>query len=311
VIARIPHGNGTRVLAIGPTADARLVLRALRGAVDDYLDESDLDREIHSALARWNREQSARAAQHSRLIAVLAPSGGSGSSTLAVNIATVLARRHQSSLLIDLKLEAGDLADHLNLRPEYTLADSGRNLERMDEVMFERTLTRHESGVRLLPPPQSPGDIGRITPAVIQQAITMGRAMFPYVVADLEHSFREKPLVVLKQADVILLVVRLDFPSLRNARRMLAHLDRHDVPRDRVRVVANRHGQAKEVPYDKAELALEAKIAHFIPDDVWTVNRAVNNGVPVVLDAPRAKVSKRVEQLAFSVNGLHEARPKS
>src|SRR5439155_66987 len=82
-----------------------------------------------------------------RAIALLAPSGGSGSSTLAVNVAVSLAREHKSAALFDLKLQAGDLAALLDLKPNHTLADLCQNSARMDRAMFERSLVRHSSGV--------------------------------------------------------------------------------------------------------------------------------------------------------------------
>jgi pilus assembly protein CpaE len=108
---------------------------------------------------------------------------------------------------------------------------------------------------------------------------------------------------VLRQADVILLVIRLDFTSLRNCRRTLEHLEHLGVQRERVRLVANRHGQPKEIPASKAEEALGLKIAHYIPDDPKTVNRANNNGVPLIVESPSARISRSVVKLATSVNG--------
>jgi pilus assembly protein CpaE len=72
-----------------------------------------------------------------------------------------------------------------------------------------------------------------------------------------------------------------------------------------VRVVVNRYGQPKEVPSAKAEEVLGLKIFHYVPDDPKAINRANNNGVPVVREAPSARVSKSVARLAMSVNGRH------
>ena len=84
---------------------------------------------LAAALGRVRRV-AGRPAEPARTIAVLAPSGGSGSSTLAVNVATVLAKEHKTALLIDLKLQAGDLAALLDLKPTHTLADLCQNVAR-------------------------------------------------------------------------------------------------------------------------------------------------------------------------------------
>src|SRR5262249_58186499 len=120
-------------------------------------------------------------------------------------------------------------------------------------------------------------------------------------------SFREEQLKVLRQADIILIVFRLDFSSLRNTQRALDYLGQLGFPNDRVRLVVNRYGQPGEVPAAKAEEALNQRIFHYIPEDAKAVNRANNNGVAVVLESPSAKAAKSVANLAAHVNRRHKA----
>ena len=165
---------------------------------------------------------------------------------------------------------------------------------------------KHDSGVHLLAPPAQLVDVAQVRPDGVALAVTLARASFPYVVADMDHSFREEQLGVLAKADTVLVVFRLDFASLRNVRRTLEHLERREVDREKIRLVVNRYGQAQEVPPGKAEDALGMKIAHYVPEDAKAINRANNNGVPVVIEAPSSKVARSLVQLAASVNG----RPK-
>ncbi len=289
-----------KVLAVGPTSDAKVVLRALRGGADDYVDSGDLEAELESAISR--RAEAARpTAEPGRLVVVLSPNGGSGSSTLSANLAASLAREHKAVGLLDMKLEAGDLAPLLDLKPTFTLADLCHNAARLDRVMFERSLVKHDSGVSLLAAPQHLADVARVRPEGVAQAVLLARATFPHVIADLDHSFREEQLVVLRQADAVLLVFRLDFTSLRNVRRTLEYLDLLEIAPDKVLLVVNRHGQAQEVASGKAEEALGRKISHYIPEDSKSINRANNHGVPVVIEAPTAKVSRSIAQLAAMI----------
>lgn len=294
-----------RLLAVGPAGDPKLVLAALRGGADDYVDETALEDELPAALGRF-RGTSASGADAGRVIAVLAASGGSGSSTLAANVAAALAREHGAMALFDLKPSSGDLASLLDLKPAYSLADVCQNVDRLDRVMFERCLARHDSGVHLLAAPARLIDIPHVTAEGIRQALALARNLFPYVVLDLEHSFRADLAQLLKQTDLLLLVLRLDFSAVNNTRRTLDYLGQFGISRERVRLVVNRYGQAKEVPPGKAEDALGMKIWHYVPDDPRTVNRANNNGVPAILEAPSAKVSRSLARLAASVNGRHE-----
>jgi pilus assembly protein CpaE len=146
-------------------------------------------------------------------------------------------------------------------------------------------------------------DVGHVTPSGVKQVLRLGHGIFPYTVVDLDHSFREEQMEVLRQADVILLVLRLDFTALRQTQRVLSYLEQMHIDMNKIRVVVNRYGQPKEVPAAKAEEALGVKILHYVPDDPKTVNRANNSGIPVVLDSPSAKVSRSVTQLAASING--------
>ena len=296
-----------RTLVVGPASDSRLVLLALRAGAADYVEEGDLETELPLALSRVSGGAPSRG-EPGRIIAVLAPTGGSGSSTVAVNVAAVLAGKHGKVLLCDLKLTTGDLASLLDVQPTHTLAELCGNAARMDRIMLERSLVRHSSGVHLLAPPRSFGDARTVTVEGVRQALALARSLFPYVVVDVDHSFGDEQVQVLLQADAILLVLRLDFTSLRHAQRTLHFFEDRGIDRSRVQVVVNRYGQPQEVPAAKAEETLGVKIVHYIPDEPKTVNRANNNGVPVVLEAQSAKVSRSLVQLAASINGTSNGR---
>jgi pilus assembly protein CpaE len=304
VIADLRTITSARILAVGPVSDPKLIRRSYQNGVAEYLDEIELEPELITALERIATDVKS-SSETARTIAVLGPSGGCGSSTIAVNVATRLAKEHKKALLVDLKLEAGDLASLLDLRPIHTLADLCQNIARLDQSMFERSLVQHDSGVHLLAPPRNIADTRHVTPEGVHLALTVGRTLYPYVVIDLDHSFRDEQLDAIRQSDVVLLVLRLDFTALRNTQRTLDYLGHVGISGERLRLVVNRHGQPKEVSAAKAQEALGMKISHFVPDEPKTVNRANNNGVPVVLEAPSAKVSRSLSQLAASVNGRH------
>jgi pilus assembly protein CpaE len=304
VLGEVRGQTRARVLALGPATDPKLILRSLRNGADEYLDEADLDAELEGGLRRGQGGTAAPG----RLLALLAPSGGSGSSTLAVNVATVLARSQGRSLLLDLNLECGDLATLLDLKPAHDLAELCHNAEQLDRTMFERSLAAHVGGAHLLAAPRTLGDVGLVTPDGLRRVLVLARALFPFLVADLDHTFREELAEVLRQADAVLLVLRLDFTCLRNAKKALDYLGQLSVPADRIRLVVNRLGQAKEVPAARAEQALGLKVFHAVPDDPKTVNRANNNGVPAVLDNPGARVCRSLTRLAQTVAAPEPAR---
>jgi pilus assembly protein CpaE len=308
-LRNVRHWMRGYLLAVGHVGDPKLILRALQSGADYYLDEETLESQLEVGLARLKIKQERESpASRGHLLALLSAGGGTGASMLCANIATVLAREAQRCALIDLKPGRGDLASLLDLKPPFTLADLCQNAGRLDQTMFEKMLVRHSSGVYLLGSPQMFGDIRRVTPAGIGQGLQLARVFFPCTVVDLEDCFHEEQVVALRQATAILLVFRLDFTSLRNARRILEHLQELDIAQ--VQVLVSRYGRPNELPVEEAENALGQKLTHFIPEDAKTVNAANNTGVPVVLRSPNAKVSlaiARVARACLQRNGTEPA----
>ncbi len=296
---------GAYVLAVGQASEPRLILRALHEGADHYLDQADLGAGLEAALGR---RQSREEVPAGRLVGILGASGGSGASTVAVNVATILAREHGKCALIDLKPGRGDLAALLDLKPAFNLADICLNVARLDRAMFEKALVPHASGIHLLGAPQVFGSTRLVTTQGVCQALHMARRLFTHVVVDLEDCFHEEQVLALRQASALLVVSRLDFTSLRNVRRILDHLTELNVAASRVRLVANRYGQPNELPVQEAEEALGDKLSYFIPEDARTVNGANNTGIPAVLKSPSAKVSLALAQLARGV--LERRRPE-
>ncbi len=286
------------VLAVGQASEPKLILRALHEGADHYLDQTELETSLESVLVRLQSREEAPAG---RMIGILAASGGSGASTLAVNIASVLARDHGKCALLDLKPGRGDLAALLDLKPAFNLADVCLNAARLDRAMFEKVLVSHANGIHLLAAPQVFGSTRLVTTQGVSQALGMARRLFTHVVVDLEDCFHEEQLLALHQASAILVVSRLDFTSLRNVRRILDYLNEADVARGRIRLVANRYGQPNELPVAEAEEALGDKISFFVPEDAKTINGANNTGIPAVLKSPSAKVSQAIAAVARGV----------
>jgi pilus assembly protein CpaE len=300
-LARV-RNLASAVVAVGPSRDPQLILQALHEGADHYIDEADLAPQLAALRPRLSADKEVAPSKASgQVISLLSASGGSGASTLAANLAVVLAQEAQRSALLELKPGFGDLAALLDLKPTHTVADLCVNILRVDQAMFEKALVPHSSGVHLLAPPQSYDDVRLLTPQGIHKAVRLARDTFPFVVIDQEDCFHEEQILALRQADRVLLVARLDFTSLRNTRRLLDHLSRLDIPLGRVQLVINRHGQAKELPAGEVEPIIGLPISHLLPDDPRTVNGANNAGVPLVLKSPACKLAQCITGLGKSL----------
>lgn len=294
-LVRAAVGTG-HVLLVGPATDPKLILRGMQAGADLFLDAADLGPELDAALTRLTARRGEPAGP-GRLVAVLAAAGGCGASTVAVNLAAVIARARGRCNLIDLNPRKADLGPLLDLKPTYTVSDLCRNADRLDRTLYEKLLTPHPSGIELLAAPRQFEDVVALSPAAVAAAVRLARDVFADVVVDLEDCFHAEQVAVLEQASTVFLVCRLDFTAVRNTRRVLDHLAARGVPRDRVEVVVNAAGQANELPVAEAEVALGVTIARFIPHDPETVGWANNTGVPAALKAPESAVVQGIARL--------------
>ena len=310
VLRSLCQASPAPVVAIGPAIDPRRILKTLHegGAhqyVDEALLESQLEKELdqrasHAETAQGSNGQAHRAG---KVLVVHSPSGGSGSSLLAVNLAWSLAAKHQRCALVDLNTAVGDLAVLLNLQPTYSTADLCQNLHRFDAQLCEKILCPHESGIHLLASPRSFRELESVTAEGVRQALLVCRMQFPYVVVDVDHTFCPVAMEAFHLADKILLAFRLDLASLRNVRRTLERLESSEISRDRVKLVANRYGQPRELSLSAVEKALGSQPDFLIPDDPTNVNRSVNTGIPLISGKPWCSASRRITEMAAALNG--------
>jgi pilus assembly protein CpaE len=297
----------TRIIAIGPGTDASLILRTLRAGADQYGDAATIDTTEFADIFPISKGESHEPLEPGRIIAILACGGGTGSTTLAVNLAVVLAKQHERCALIDLQLDTDDHSALLSLKPTHSLADLCANAARIDRTMFEDCLMKHATGVQLLAAPQRLEDIDRVTAVGVHQALVWARALFPFVVADLSHTINGQNAEALRLADTVVIDFRLDFTSLRTVQRQISRLERTLVPRDRLFMIADRFGQPGELRLKEAEQCLGVKVDYSIPDDPKAVNVANNKGIPAVVDSPKARFSKSIVALGNILTARHQS----
>lgn len=233
----------------------------------------------------------------SQLIAVLSVAGGCGASTVAVNLAALLAKEHGQSNLIDLNTGKADLAPLLDLKPQYTIADLCRNDDRLDRSMYEKLLCRHGCGIGLLAGPRNYDDAHAVTRACMSRAVAVAREVFADVVVDLANGYDDEQVYVLENATRIVLVTRLDFTAIRNTRRILDHLIALQIPMDRVEIAVNQFGLPHQLPLVEAEEAVGCILTNLIPVDAEAVYAASNIGSPVALSHPRAAAVRALAKL--------------
>lgn len=150
------------------------------------------------------------------IIAVYSGSGGSGCTTLAVNLAIGLMQQNARVLLIDLNLPYGDVGLFLNLRPTNALLDALD--DDLDVELLLDLATRHETGLSVLPTPPTLAEAQQITAESVKSLLRRVTEYYDFVVIDLPHQVNELTLTVLDAASVIVLMLLPTLTGVKNAR---------------------------------------------------------------------------------------------
>lgn len=293
----------SHIVIIGVATDPRRILASMNAGAGEYIDIETWQTALRESAVRFRSRALTRVdtTELGKVLGVAAPGGGTGVSTIAANLAVSLAKLSGSLMLMDLRLAAGDLAPLLNLDPPYSIADLCQHLSRLDDDLFSQILTPHPSGVQLLAAPYNYPEVEKITVKGLRRALAIGKRKFPHVLVDL--GMLERPLheEALSQCEKLLIVIRLDYPSIRNARSFIGRIEALGFDRAKVKLVVNRYGQRYQVKPDQAREALGLPVEALLPDDVSRVNYSTSIGSPVVVSKPWSKLARRLSGLANSL----------
>jgi len=309
------------VLAVSARGDGQSILQALRNGAKEFLTQPVVLEELLGALQRLRAQRGVQAdgtpsvngtlKVESQVIAIIGSRGGVGCTSLGVNLGCCLAQDPNHNVaLVDLDLALGDADVALDLIPDYTLADVAMNIDRLDMTFLRRSLSKHATGLSLLPHPVQMEDIGLIHEDHLQRVIGLLRASYTHLLFDLSKRFTPTDWTAMRMADVILLVAQLELTSLRNVVRMLHTLSMEDAMADKVRVVMNRVGSEDcDITLKKAEETIGRAIYWQMPNDYKAMLGARNAGVPLLTHAPKSKVHQSIVELAGALCGRALAEP--
>jgi pilus assembly protein CpaE len=282
-----------------------LVISAMRAGVQEFLGRPINSDELKKAINKvFKTKEQARAQAPSRgkVISVFSKKGGLGVTTLAVNLGSALARvAENKAALIDLDLQLGDVTSFLNLSPDYNILDVLNEDGGVDAVKLQSCMTRHESGVFVLPEPKNPADSDNVSSSQINQIVRHLSSTFSYVVVDTPHNFDSKTLEVFELSDHIIMVVVPNFSAVRAAKRTLGVFKQLGYPRDKVRVVVNRVGKKDSVKVEDVEKTLRYPVSWVVPNDYPVAIDAVNSGVPLVNHKGESNLAKSILELANDI----------
>ena len=317
-IRATPAMAAVPILCVANTDDVEERIGFLEAGADDVIarpfDAREVEARVEALLLRFQRSKlkeptvssdGLTITQARRVIAVYSPKGGVGTTTIATNIAVAAAqRRPDRVVLVDLDLQFGGVATHLNLSARQTLADIVRDEAVLREPELLRTYAmRHDSGLHVIAAPTTPDAAELVTPDHVTHLIGALLEQYESIVIDAGSILDERTLTVFEHAETIVLGVYPEIAALKAMHGLLDYLNEAGSVGGKATFVLNNMFSRDIFKPRDIEAALGTKIELDLPYDSYLYLKAVNEGVPIVLGAPRSPAAERLVKLSGAVFG--------
>jgi pilus assembly protein CpaE len=312
-LERVIEGYGERltVFVTYREGDLDVMRRLMRAGVKDAFPQplqiQELVLEITGVIsAKRERLRQARS-RKGAVTAFLNAKGGSGATTIAVNVAYELAANHEAkTLLIDLDIQFGIAALCLDIKGESTVMDALDAPRRLDPVFLQALVTKHSSGLDVLMSPGKLGSIEEVGADAVQRLIETAVEDYDFVVVDLPRVFLPWMVTALKLADPVMLVVQNTLATIRDCRLILDRLPALGVPLANLELVNNRAmADVASVSIDELKQVLSHERIHRVRNDYSAAVVAQDEGKPVSEASKRSVLAKDLGHLAEYLAQVH------
>lgn len=289
-----------------------VAVRAMTAGIRQVVDVGASKSDIHDAVVRVAgaaalrrsrlggeaTEEPARA--EGRVISVIGAKGGVGKSTVAVNLATELARGAANEVvLIDLDLAAGEIDLLLGIKATASVASVASAGAVVDSALIKVSLTSHPSGLLVLPAPESLVDAEAVDANIVLRTIQTLQASFSYIVIDTAPGAGAELIMAVEASNDVIAVATPDVGGLRSLRRNLDGFDSLGLTARRHLVLNYADAQAG-LTNQAIENAADLPIVQAIPH-TRAIPVAANQGVPFVLTQPKVEAARAIRALAAAL----------
>lgn len=312
-------GMAGEIFVTSRNTNSSVLIEALRAGIKEFLPQPLKKEEVGRALIRMS-ERSQKVsltetrARQGKIVHVFGGKGGVGTTTVAVNLATSLMELEgvKSVALLDMNLLFGEVPLFLGIEPAFDWVEVAKNISRLDVTYLMSSLSKHSSGVYVLPSPAKLSEDPSVNPGVIETLLRMMSNFFDFIIIDGGQSLDENAKRLLKISDTVLLVIVLSLPCLVNLKRVLSSLNTLGYPaQENIQIVVNRVQKKSLITMADAEDSVKKKFLLGIPNDFQTTMSAINQGKPISALDYGSDLCKKFRELASYISGKSERKRKS
>jgi len=262
-----------------------------------------------SAKTRAINHTQTRAKKKGKIYCITSAKQGSGATTVAVNLAGIIAARSgQRTALIDLDRPLGDAAAYLNVKPNFTVSDALSAGHRLDSVLLESYM-KSSHGFQLLAGFRDLGADTSLSGDRLSQLLDVTQRTFEHIVVDLPANLDEdQAKVIIRYSATIIVIFTPDLPAIWRAERLLKYLTALQAS-DKIRLVLNRSTRSDEITDRDIVRLLGSQLYAKLPNEYSACMRAINSGS--LLETANSKhLSRAIAALAAEMAGLSEVESR-
>ena len=250
----------------------------------------------------YQAQRASEASGNARVLAIFAPKGGVGKTTIAFNLAVAIGQLGQRTVLIDGSLQFGDLRALLKV-PSDAPSILDLPTDRIAESDLQDVLWRDPSGIDILLAPPRVEMAEMVTTRDLDKVLSLLRRVYQVVVIDTPPAINDLTLSLLDASDTVVEIVTYDSTTIHNTIAMADAFRMIGYPASKVRYLVNRADSAGGIEAEQLSRALGRVPEHRVVSDGLLVVQSNNEGVPFVLANPSAPISQDVMRTAEELAG--------
>jgi pilus assembly protein CpaE len=300
------------VLCLSAADDVEERVRFLEAGADDVMarpfDALELEARVDGLLARTRRghapsrpmAEGAGNGDVPHIVAFFGPKGGSGTTTIATNVAVALATTTRKSVAIaDLDVQWGDVLSHLNLGMRQTVTDLARDPGALsDPDLVIGYAQRHASDLSVFGAPARPDDADVLNATDVSQLLAGLRDAYDMVLVDAGSAYDAVTQTVISHADRLVVTIIPEIPALRAVRTLFEMLGESDRGVEGRMLVLNHVFARDMLRSADIQSALGQPIDIELPYDATLYLAAANAGEPITTGAPRSAPGQALLKIA-------------